>query len=91
MGLTRSFSVKLTTAAIWVYIFTIGYCTEHLRTLNRARFLNAPAYLHCNRTYVSFDILRRIMSQYFGYDVVLTVNVTDIDDKIIKRCGQLVL
>lgn len=33
-----------------------------------------------------FDILRRIMSSYFGYDVLLTMNITDIDDKIIKRC-----
>ena len=40
------------------------------------------------RTYVCFDILRRIMSQYFGYDVLLTVNITDIDDKIIKRSAE---
>lgn len=37
-------------------------------------------------TYVCFDVLRRIMSSYFGYDVLLTMNITDIDDKIIKRC-----
>mmetsp|Transcript_12402 Transcript_12402/g.12449 ORF Transcript_12402/g.12449 Transcript_12402/m.12449 type:complete len:571 (+) Transcript_12402:119-1831(+) len=35
------------------------------------------------RTYVSFDIIRRILSNYFGYDVTLCMNITDIDDKII--------
>lgn len=37
------------------------------------------------RTYVSFDIVRRIMQSYFGYNVDLCMNITDIDDKIIKR------
>jgi len=39
-------------------------------------------------TYVCFDILRRIMTSFFGYDVILNMNVTDIDDKIIKRWGR---
>jgi cysteinyl-tRNA synthetase len=37
-------------------------------------------------TYVTFDVLRRVLSSFFGYDVLLTMNITDIDDKIIKRC-----
>lgn len=37
------------------------------------------------RAYLTFDILRRIMEDYFGYDVIFHVNITDIDDKIIKR------
>lgn len=40
------------------------------------------------RSYISFDILRRILSAYFGYDVQYVMNVTDIDDKIIKRSRQ---
>ncbi|KAJ7162097.1 tRNA synthetases class I (C) catalytic domain-containing protein [Mycena filopes] len=40
------------------------------------------------RNYVTQDILRRIMSDYFGYDVHFVMNVTDIDDKIIKRARQ---
>lgn len=40
------------------------------------------------RSYVSFDILRRILSDYFGYDVTYVMNITDIDDKIIKRARQ---
>ncbi|KAG8860564.1 hypothetical protein FRB96_003818 [Tulasnella sp. 330] len=37
------------------------------------------------RNYVSQDIIRRILVDYFGYDVHLVMNVTDIDDKIIIR------
>lgn len=40
------------------------------------------------RTYLSFDILRRIMSDYYGYDVMMVMNITDIDDKIIDRANQ---
>ena len=38
--------------------------------------------------YVRFDIVRRILSDYFGYDVVVQMNVTDIDDKIIKKANE---
>lgn len=37
------------------------------------------------RTYVSFDIVRRVLGDYFGYDVDYVMNITDIDDKIINR------
>ncbi|XP_049865234.1 cysteine--tRNA ligase, cytoplasmic [Pectinophora gossypiella] len=40
------------------------------------------------RSYISFDILRRVMSTYFGYDILYVMNITDIDDKIIKRARQ---
>uniref|UniRef100_F1L1Z1 cysteine--tRNA ligase n=1 Tax=Ascaris suum TaxID=6253 RepID=F1L1Z1_ASCSU len=40
------------------------------------------------RAYLSFDILRRVMQHYFGYDVHYVMNITDIDDKIIKRARQ---
>lgn len=40
------------------------------------------------RSYISFDILRRILSEYFGYNVLYVMNITDIDDKIIKRARQ---
>ncbi|KAJ2643573.1 cysteinyl-tRNA synthetase [Coemansia sp. RSA 1694] len=43
------------------------------------------AHLGHARNYVSFDIIRRIMEDYFNYDVNLVMNVTDIDDKIIVR------
>ncbi|KAJ8958328.1 hypothetical protein NQ318_017474 [Aromia moschata] len=40
------------------------------------------------RSYITFDILRRILSDYFGYDVFYAMNITDVDDKIIKRARQ---
>lgn len=44
-------------------------------------------FLFC-RSYISFDILRRVLSDYFGYDILYVMNITDIDDKIIKRARQ---
>ncbi len=40
------------------------------------------------RSYISFDILRRVLRDYFGYDITYVMNITDIDDKIIKRARQ---
>eukprot|EP01006_Ploeotia_vitrea_P008701 TRINITY_DN20830_c0_g1_i1.p1 TRINITY_DN20830_c0_g1~~TRINITY_DN20830_c0_g1_i1.p1 ORF type:complete len:790 (-),score=145.35 TRINITY_DN20830_c0_g1_i1:1386-3677(-) len=37
------------------------------------------------RAYLTFDILRRIVEDYFHYDVIYQINITDIDDKIILR------
>jgi len=34
------------------------------------------------RNYVTLDVLRRILSDYFGYDVHFVMNITDIDDKV---------
>ncbi|GIY91364.1 cysteine--tRNA ligase, cytoplasmic [Caerostris extrusa] len=46
------------------------------------------AHMGHARSYISFDILRRVLSEYFGYDVFYVMNITDIDDKIIKRARQ---
>ncbi|EEB05407.1 cytoplasmic cysteine-tRNA ligase Crs1 [Schizosaccharomyces japonicus yFS275] len=40
------------------------------------------------RNYVTTDILRRILQNYFNYDITFVQNVTDIDDKIIVRARQ---
>lgn len=40
------------------------------------------------RNYVSIDINRRILQNYFNYDINFVQNVTDIDDKIIIRARQ---
>lgn len=40
------------------------------------------------RSYISFDILRRVLTDYFNYNVLYVMNITDIDDKIIKRARQ---
>ena len=36
-----------------------------------------------DRAYISFDIIRRVMQDYFGYDIVYCMNVTDVDDKVL--------
>ena len=55
-------------------------------------FLNSPLFSHINqghaRTYVAFDTVRRVLEDWFGYDVTLVMNVTDVDDKIIARARR---
>eukprot|EP00930_Biecheleria_cincta_P082343 TRINITY_DN72099_c0_g1_i1.p1 TRINITY_DN72099_c0_g1~~TRINITY_DN72099_c0_g1_i1.p1 ORF type:complete len:862 (-),score=219.01 TRINITY_DN72099_c0_g1_i1:59-2644(-) len=46
------------------------------------------AHMGHARAYLTFDILRRIMSNYLGFDVRYQINITDIDDKIILRARQ---
>ncbi|KAF8244239.1 hypothetical protein K440DRAFT_559378 [Wilcoxina mikolae CBS 423.85] len=46
------------------------------------------AHLGHARNYVTTDVLRRIMRDYFGFDVAFVQNVTDVDDKIILRARQ---
>ncbi|KAI5804596.1 tRNA synthetases class I (C) catalytic domain-containing protein [Geopyxis carbonaria] len=46
------------------------------------------AHLGHARNYVTTDVLRRIMRDYFGYEVQFVQNVTDVDDKIILRARQ---
>ena len=40
------------------------------------------------RSYVSFDIIRKILKNYFGYNVFYQINITDIDDKV-RRNGAI--
>lgn len=40
------------------------------------------------RTYLSMDIIRRVLEDYFKYEVLFVQNITDIDDKIILRARQ---
>lgn len=39
------------------------------------------------RNYMTQDIMRRILRDYFGYEVNFVMNITDVDDKV--RRGQL--
>lgn len=39
------------------------------------------------RTYVSFDVMNRYL-RHLGYDVTYVRNITDVDDKIIKRAAE---
>jgi cysteinyl-tRNA synthetase len=37
--------------------------------------------------YLTQDIVRRILRDYFGYDVNFVMNITDIDDKVGNNKG----
>lgn len=41
------------------------------------------------RNYVSTDIIRRILKDYFGFDINFVMNVTDVDDKVSCMGGML--
>lgn len=40
------------------------------------------------RTYINTDIIRRILTDYFKYEIHFAMGMTDIDDKIIKRAEE---
>ena len=40
------------------------------------------AHLGHARNYVTTDIIRRIMRDFFGYKVNFVMNITDLDDKV---------
>ncbi len=40
------------------------------------------------RTYIAFDVIRRYLEHKGGYTVLMVMNFTDIDDKIIKRANE---
>ena len=40
------------------------------------------------RTYIAFDVIARYL-KYKGYSIFYLQNITDIDDKIIKRANEL--
>lgn len=41
------------------------------------------------RSYVNTDIIRRILTDFFGYKVHFVLGMTDIDDKIVARASEL--
>ncbi|CAK5265381.1 unnamed protein product [Mycena citricolor] len=61
---------------------------RHVKWYNCGPTVYDASHMGHARNYVSQDILRRIMTNYFGYDVHFVQNITDIDDKIIKRARQ---
>lgn len=41
------------------------------------------AHIGHARNYLTFDIIRRILKDYFQYDIIYVMNITDIDDKVL--------
>ncbi|EIN11529.1 hypothetical protein PUNSTDRAFT_131692 [Punctularia strigosozonata HHB-11173 SS5] len=61
---------------------------RHVKWYNCGPTVYDSSHMGHARNYVTQDVLRRIMTDYFGYDVHFVMNVTDIDDKIILRARQ---
>ena len=40
------------------------------------------------RNYVTIDILRRVLEDYFGYSILFVMNITDVDDKIVLKARR---
>lgn len=52
-------------------------------------YLEDGAHLGHGRVYIVYDTIRRILENYFNIPVTFVMNITDIDDKIIKRSIEL--
>lgn len=69
---------------------------EELKPINKNRikmFVCGPtvydkSHIGHGRTYIAFDVIARYL-KYKGYSVFYLQNITDIDDKIIKRANEL--
>ena len=55
--------------------------------INTTSNLDEALLIHI-RNYVTQDVLRRILTDYFGYDVHFVMNVTDIDDKVCMHANE---
>lgn len=64
-----------------VPLFTMHHIWGMPGIVSSRRILN-QVLIPSSRNYVTQDVLRRIMTDYFGYDVHFVMNVTDIDDKV---------
>ena len=69
---------------------------EELEPINKNRikmFVCGPtvydeSHIGHGRTYIAFDVIARYL-KYKGYSVFYLQNITDVDDKIIKRASEL--
>lgn len=57
------------------------YSNSHL---GHARYVYESIF----RTYLGIDVIRRTLRDYFHYDLLSVMNITDVDDKIIKGANQ---
>jgi len=58
---------------------------NHLKFYICGPTVYALSHLGHARAYLTFDIVRRVLEDFFGLDVTVAMNITDVDDKIIKR------
>lgn len=61
---------------------------RHVRWYSCGPTVYDASHMGHARSYITFDILRRILQDYFMYDVEFVMNITDVDDKIIMKARQ---
>jgi cysteinyl-tRNA synthetase len=61
---------------------------KHLKWYTCGPTVYDSAHLGHARTFLTFDIIRRIL-EHDGYDINYVMNITDIDDKIINKVSQI--
>eukprot|EP00911_Craspedida_sp_UC1_P002588 UC1_evm1s1916 len=61
---------------------------RHVRWYSCGPTVYDASHMGHARSYITFDILRRVLRDYFQYDVEYVMNITDIDDKIILKARQ---
>ncbi|MCK4268562.1 MAG: cysteine--tRNA ligase [Actinomycetia bacterium] len=74
---------------------TLGRRKEELRPRKEGEIsmyvcgLTVYNYMHIGnaRTFINFDLIRRYL-EFRGFNVVFVRNITDVDDKIIKRAAE---
>lgn len=77
--------------AFWIFSSgLLGLCVFLQCQANVQRVLRGSVCSLC-RSYISFDILRRVLKDYFQYDVFYCMNITDIDDKVGECSGLIIL
>jgi len=62
--------------------------TNHISWYSCGPTVYDASHMGHARNYISIDILRRIVTDYFGYNCTFVQGLTDIDDKIILRARQ---
>lgn len=92
-----SISLKMATypTSVWITNSLTGRLEElrtHAPSIVLAYICGPTVYdsthLGHARTYVTFDIIRRILEDYFNLRVHYQCNITDVDDKIIARATE---
>ena len=71
-----------------VLVPNAGVCSRELSWYSCGPTVYDSAHLGHSRNYINFDIIRRVLQDYFGYHVTAVMNVTDVDDKIINRARR---
>jgi cysteinyl-tRNA synthetase len=82
-----------------LYWYSCGPTVYHSAHIGHARLVFQVKFLIDNRlikkksrknsSYVNFDIIKRVLASYFQVNVTNMMNITDIDDKIIRKAKQV--